>query len=160
MTAPAEEKTESELAEEERKRQEEMHEARDAAFEIALEMEREKLARLEAAKAAHREHPARTAQDAHGTGALRGSGALRAPVVRCLRRVVLLRLPGMPVRRKPVAWVRCRRSTPRSVRPTRALGALSERDGRNLPTFSLLPVLFTRGMARGAPAGRQGTAGH
>ena len=57
MTAPAEEKTESELAEEERKRQEEMHEARDAAFEIALEMEREKLARLEAAKAAHREHP-------------------------------------------------------------------------------------------------------
>ena len=57
MTGPKEEKTESELAEEEAKRQEEMREARDAAFEIALELERNKLAKLEAAKAAHRAHP-------------------------------------------------------------------------------------------------------
>ena len=65
---------------------------------------------------------------------------------------------------KPVAWVRCRRSTPRSVRPTRALGALSERDGRTLP----LPLPCSPCCSRAAwravrpPVDKvpQGTKGH
>ena len=97
------------------------------------------------------------------SGARRARRASSPPVVLVAgRRVVLLRL--MPVRRKPVAWVRCRRSTPRSVRPTRALGALSERDGRTLP----LPLPCSPCCSRAAwravrpPVDKvpQGTKGH